>query len=343
MTSFLRTLPPAALICVGWVVWWSAAASRLPAADPSDRVRPAVAIALCRAGAAPHAGTVHGVAVADALDQIAVAGEINIWFDRATDPSTPIDLAPDSGRTVWQTIDAISSAANLVAVPIDNVIVVAAPRRIDALVAAVADTLTRQRSAARDIRWAALTSPAEALQKLGQVAVAVGPDRMRAVTMRSIAPEVVAALIAVPRSEPATPRPNVDLVHPASIAETARGAAATVVRGGGDLVRVQGNWALHRELLRRTVSEFRRPPAAPSHSDDRTFTLRVRAPAVDVLRSLAAAAGRQLRIEPAAAAAVEPVIALEARDETLAALIDRVGDQMGVTVIWQDAAIVIGR
>jgi hypothetical protein len=79
-----------------------------------------------------------------------------------------------------------------------------------------------------------------------------------------------------------------------------------------------------------------------TETDTRTFSLKpTRAPAGELLVSFAKAAGRNCRIDPAASEACRRVMTIEADQQTLRELIDKVAAEVGVEVVWRDDVIIV--
>lgn len=110
-------------------------------------------------------------------------------------------------------------------------------------------------------------------------------------------------------------------------------------RSGGPL-ELTGSPAAHLAAIAAYVSQ---PSAAAAVELDATrFSLRLRdAPAKDVFAQLAATAGRQLQIAPAAAAACQQRVTLEGMNVTLAELTGRIAKEIGVQSTWTEETLLI--
>ena len=110
-------------------------------------------------------------------------------------------------------------------------------------------------------------------------------------------------------------------------------------RSGGPL-ELTGSPAAHLAAIAAYVSQ---PSAAAAVELDATrFSLRLRdAPAKDVFAQLAATAGRQLQIAPAAAAACQQRVTLEGTQVTLAELTERIAKEIGVQPTWTAETLLI--
>jgi len=110
-------------------------------------------------------------------------------------------------------------------------------------------------------------------------------------------------------------------------------------RSGGPL-ELAGSPAAHLAAIAAYVSQ---PSAAAAVQLDATrFSLRLRdAPAKDVFAQLAATAGRQLQIAPAAAAACQQRVTLEGTQVTLAELTQRIAKEIGVQPTWTAETLLI--
>lgn len=76
--------------------------------------------------AQPLSLSLQGVAIRDAASRICTEKKINLWFDTRCNPSTPVHLdatsQPESGTT-WASLTNLADQANLVILPVDNILV----------------------------------------------------------------------------------------------------------------------------------------------------------------------------------------------------------------------------
>lgn len=115
-------------------------------------------------------------------------------------------------------------------------------------------------------------------------------------------------------------------------------------------VELAGTWSQQRQWLSIWISTLPRPTAKSAASSNAstnaatntaTFSLKVRARAVDVIDQLAAAANRRVVWPADLQSAKDQLIELDAKDETLEQLIDRIASQIGATAQWTETTIQI--
>ena len=109
-----------------------------------------------------------------------------------------------------------------------------------------------------------------------------------------------------------------------------------------DRLMIKATTKSHRIATDALLSEFAKIAAAKSKDDTKTFSVRrTETSAGAAFMQFAQAAGRRCVIEPSANQACQTQISLEANDETLKSLVNRVAQQAGVIVQWHDEKIVV--
>ncbi len=298
-----------------------------------------------------------GKPLREALQSIAGQVQLNLWFDRKVDPTSPIDLGP-VGPTVYQAIRKIAEANGCVVMAVSEVVLVGRPQWVDTTAASLIAISTRRSAAAKiDVQWDPLTTPREAYQVIADGGAATGPalphDLWPAVHWQKIDRRVANALVLAqfdlrPGTSPARPiaatlPASVTRRYPAAAKNQLDGAMRNVDRTSR--VRLSNGWTVASGSLsahRAAVAELLKADARVAANANQVFSLKpTEARVGDLLTKFALTAGRHCKIDPAAIEACEKVITLEATDQTLRQLVDQVATRGGVTATWTETAIIV--
>lgn len=339
-----------------------------PAAETPWAVAPEPAAKL----RSPLSSAVTAKPLRPALVEIAAVAKLNLWIDRRVDPHQVVTVAAGP-KSVFDTLDQAAQSVGLQAVPAGNVVLVGRPAWAQTLAGAIhaLPPAAREPATLATIRWPALTTPTEAL------AIALAGDLPDTLTLpHDLWPEVawdgvsgpLAALLIsaqfdlMPR-EPlhaATPVPAtlVPLAAPAAVTcaypdgpflaelRAAARAADPACRfrpsGRGGPLLLTGSAQAHAAATAAALRHHGGDAPASVDVDATRFSLRLRdAPAQDVFAQLAATAGRQLAISPAASEAARQRVTLEGRDITLHELTQQVAAAVGLHATWTAEALQI--
>ena len=323
---------------------------------------------------APMTAVVDGMPMRDALERIRQAVGINLCLDRQVDPTSPVKPGA-LGPTIFVALKKIAAERGCVVMPVCNVVLVGRPPWVDRTAASM---LASEGSEAREdaadrfvnVSWPTLSTPAEAL-----VAVA-GDDRPAGLgellphdlwqeqkweqIERNVATALVLAqcdLYLAERREGSSGRlltehrsitePFDRMYSPDLKSSVLRKAISSHDRKSravvdDDILLVKATVAAHRVGTNALLTEFAKSVAASEPKDSKTFSLkRTQTSAGAALMQFAQAAGRKCIIEDDAVEACQKQITLEAKDETIKNLINRIAKKIDVMVVWGDQQIVV--
>ncbi len=303
----------------------------------------------------------------EALQSIADQVELNIWLDRRVDPTSPVSAGPLK-PTVAAAIEKIAEQRDCVMMPVAGVVLVGRPSWVDATAATLLWIETPEnRQTAATVSWDALSTPETACGvAAGAASIEVSPplphDLWPAVRWRQIDRRVAVALILAQfdlrpqsplnltsiRCEPATREAACRRRYSAgktnakirqAIERLDPKATARITDGWLEVTATPAaHWEATAEMLAAESKKVTRDP----EGDTLTFSLNpTRATAGDLLRSFAKTAGRDCVIDPAAKEACDRIVTIEADQQTLRQLIDRVAQEASVSAQWKAGAIVI--
>jgi len=318
--------------------------------------------------AAPRSAVVDGQPFRHALESITAASGVNLWLDRCVDPTTPVSAGP-LGPTTISVLKKLASSRDCTLMPIAGVVLVGRAEWVDHTAAALAvlELDADREFAVTDVAWADLTTPTEALQIAAGSEVDLEPplphDLWPAVDWRHIDRRVAVTLILAQFDR--RPRATGSLARLTTTRDPIRGAIrrryelptgttvfseafssagrGTKVLDADREVIATGPIAAHRVAITAWLDAAAESPKG-NHADpdQSTYTIqRLETSAANALQQLAALAGRQCHIEPAAAEACRRRIALQGKDLTLRELTQKVAKAAGVTVRWQEDAILV--
>lgn len=317
--------------------------------------------------ATPMKSIQNGKPFREALESIAGQVELNLWLDRRVDPTAPVTAGPVT-PTVSAAIEKIAAERGCVMMAVRNVVLVGRPAWVDATAAtllSIDDAENRPHTST--VSWEALSTPQEAISAASratssEVSPPLPHDLWPAVQWRQIDRRVAIALVlaqfdlrpqAMPsvgtiRCKPATAegkfsrRYSAGKDNPSIRSAIENADRKAVIRAEAGWLQVTASASAHRAATTAMLaSESKRvKPAADQDTD--TFSLKpTRATAGDLLSSFAKTAGRKCLIDPAAAKACSQMVTIEADNQTLRQLIDRVAEEAGVSANWRQDDIVI--
>ncbi len=298
----------------------------------------------------------------EALFDIAGQVDLNVWLDRKVDPTSPVNAGP-VGPTVAEALKKIASQQDCVIMPIANVVLIGRPNWVDATAAALMSFGTTS-NATVDLKWEALTTPTQALALAAgkSNALSLPHDLWPAVDLKKIDRPVAVTIVlaqfdlrlssssalATVKTEPAGSQGKSTRRY--SFGPAGRSILAAMRQvDRNSRTSVQGNWLeatgsaqAHRAATHALLDQQAKA-AKPNPGDDkRTFELRqTQAPVKDLLNYFAKSAGRRCVIRPEAQAACETIITIEAKNATLAELVQKVAGKAGVVATWNDDEIVV--
>lgn len=293
---------------------------------------------------------VDGVAFADAVRQVAVADDANIWIDRGIDPTSPVMLGP-LGPTRFQALQALARSRGAVVTLIDNFILVGRPVAVDRAAAAVAVAVAKHAESqpVPKIEWPEATTPREAMQiALGKaMATDLPHDLWPATSWSNTTPEIAAALVsaqfeAFPQNDSATSKNDWTRRYPSEFAKPIRRVVRELdpnatLRTSGRNLSVTTISEAHRLAMETVLTAKAELPKQSTSS----FSLRATESAEAILRQLSAASNKQLVIDDRAAEVARVPITVEASAATVEALIDEVARQSGLTTLWTGDTVTI--
>jgi hypothetical protein len=265
-------------------------------------------------------------------------------------------------------MEKVAAERDCVMMAVGNVVLVGRPVWVDRTatsLGSIANASGRQDTAT--VSWDALSTPQEAIAAAtGSTSRVVSPplphDLWPAVHWRQIDRRIAIALVLAQFDLCAQPsassRPIRCLAATSEgkflrryLAEQAdasvRGAIQrcdphAAIRATGDWLEVTTTAAAHRAATTMILAEQAKAVSLDQPEDTRTFSLNpTRATAGELLRSFAETAGRKCVIDPAAAEACGKMVTIEAENQTLRQLIERVANLAGVAASWQQDDIVI--
>lgn len=314
---------------------------------------------------APMTSIVDGKPFRDGLAGIAAQARLNLWLDRAVDPTAPVEVGP-VGPTVFAAIEKLAARRDCVVMPVAGVVLVGRPEWVDRTTASILSLRIADKGTPTNISWDDLTTPLEAISNAAAAGseVNVDPnlphdlwpatawnqiDRRVAVTLILAQfdrrPTSTDSLRAV-RSTAATSNGRVTRRYGRSKADEAIGNAMAEVdrqsrvRQAGQWLVATGTIAAHRAGARAMLQHLAKG-AAPDPDKD-TFTVKkMSTTAENAFRQLAQSAGKNCVIDAEAREACKKMVSIEGEDVTLRRLIDAVAGQAGVVATWQGSNIVI--
>lgn len=294
----------------------------------------------------PVAMALDGKPFRDAVVQVADQVDLNICFDRQTDPSVTIKAGP-LGPTAYAALKKICDQQKCVMFPVANVVLIGRADWVDPTAASLMSITQQSRTT---IRWPAYATPDDALAAAVGNGEAKRPSlphdlwpetnwrgvtRKTAVNLvfsqfgRSLKPNAsIESLASQPlRNVAAERRYTASEELAKQIRES--DSAAKIVAKAGKLV-VTAKATTHRKAADVLLQALRGGVAL---NDDRRFTLTlINKKAGEVLDQFAKTAGLTCTIDPSATAVCENLVSLEATDKTLAELIQIVAQKVGATV-----------
>ena len=351
-----------------WVIVWMCAVNAgLPVADADDLRRKTKFWAQLNA---PMTAVVDGMPLRDALERVCQPVGLNLCLDRKVDPTTSVEPGT-LGPTVFVALRKIALTRDCVVMPIFGVVLIGRPSWVDATVSSLSVAAGESSTFDDvDVVWPELTSGNEALAAAMNRASAdvndlgLPHDLWAANQWKQIDPRVAVSLVLAQFdlqlseplradteeiiAEPLDGQSRLDRTYSADShqqllrrsIESADPESRFLV--DQDMLLVKATAASHRigtdALLVRWAETF----SADNQDDSKTFSLRrTETSAGAALMQFAQAAGRQCVINADAVQACRKPIVLEAEDETLKSLINRVARQAGVHVQWHAKKIVV--
>lgn len=349
-------------------------------ADGAARQAPPPAPELMTKLRAPMVTVVQGQSFRAAAEAVAGRAGINLWIDRGVDPSAAIDLG-HAGETVFDVLRRIASSRGCEVQPVRNVVLIGRPRWLDHTadhvfrLSSLPGNRGTDRNRASEIAWPELTTPEEALRIVtGNDAAAGRPlphDLWPAVEWRGVDREVARTLV-VTQCDPGPVAPSrrfeIRYRRPAGITSAAIQAWESEIRRAdrqvtvtprGRTIAFEGSVAAHRvatRLLIRAettaakskVDAGDEPMSGDARRRDETatgadrFTLRLKnQPAGQILRELAATAGKECLIVSDARDASASLVSLEAKEKTLEQLAAQVAAEVGLRTEWGEQTLVV--
>jgi len=320
---------------------------------------------------APMTAIVDGLPLREALSRICEPVELNFFLDRQVDPTSPVVVGSSVGPTIFVALDLIVQQRDCVVMPVANVVLVGRANWVDATAASLLNvSATPSTDSLVDVSWPEPSTPREAfaaalgLSAAKTESVALPHDLWPSVSWKQIDRSVALSLVLA--------QFDLQLEGPFELPNLAWKAKPISVKGSfertyssdsksslvhrlaqahdpqsrtlkdNDRLLVRATPLAHRLITRELLKEFAKTVAAREPEEEKRFSLnRTQASAATALHQFARAAGRQCIIEPDAVEACQRRIELEAKDETLRSLIDRVARQVGVVVHWHSDKIVV--
>jgi|GEM_PF-5190246 len=294
-----------------------------------------------------------------AMQKLADANQINIWFDRNINPSAMVTIGP-VGPTVYLAMDQLARSQSCEAMPISNVLLVGRSAWIDRMTQAIFNTPRSAKGQLIDLEWDALTTPSEALKRLPKYADNSDPslphDHWPETKLQQIPSGIAEILI----------RGQFAVNHDDGLSESSRNGRPTVNRA----------YTLDPPTLRAAITEL--PSVVPdvelrktstglsiratvkdhriitqwilsrheSHQDvdvnSETFSLnRMSTSAENAFLQLAKIANLQCIIDDNAKLACKRMVTLEGKDVTLRFLMEQIAQQIGVELKWQPSTVTV--
>ncbi len=319
---------------------------------------------------APMTAVVDGMSLRDALQRVSEPVAVNLFLDRHVDPTSPIK-AGSVGPTIFMAITEIAKARDCVVMPVCNVVLVGRADWVDATSASLIQASQEDTDAdVVDVQWPELTSGSKALAAAAGMdsantdSVPLPHDLWPAQTWKQIDRRVAIALVlaqfdlglsgfhdASSTEIQASPIDAKYMAERMYSSDAHSSLLRRVIRASDaksravvedDSLRIQASTTAHRLGTDALLSQYAKVVAAQNTNETLTFSLRrTETSAGAALHQFAQAAGRQCIIEPDAIQACQQQISLEANDETLKSLINRVAQKAGVIVQWHDQKIVV--
>ena len=313
---------------------------------------------------------VDGMSLRDALHRICEPVAVNLCLDRRVDPSSPVNPGP-VGPTIFAALKKIAETRHCVVMPVCHVVLVGRPSWVDATAASLL-AATADGASDGDVRvaWSELTTGAEALaavmnrdradvRKLGLPHDVWAANEWKQIDRR-VAVSLVLAQFDLQLAGPVDANTDQIVAKPFDATVSLERTYSADIQPqllrrtiessdaesrffvDQDMLRVKATAAAHRIGTEALLGRWAESVSAKTSQDSKTFTLRrTETSAGAALMQFARAAGRQCIIEPDAIEACRKQIDLEAENETLKSLINRVAREAGVLVKWHDKKIVV--
>ncbi len=313
-----------------------------------------------------------GATLRETLDRLSKEVGIPYWLDRRVDSNQNVKV-PNAGPTVEDAFFAVATASELVSLPIDGLVLVGRQEWVDttgALILANAGGSAIGNAKTIGVSWPMLVTPTEAIATIEQAMQRTpsgfklphdlwpaftaeqtsGPtlltivgcqfDRwLRINAAGELGEGIVPDQVAVEQDYPTA---RVDRLR-AEITQLDPEVELTVDK---NRTRVRSHARVHRLLQRSarppTRTASRRPHDAASADSNARFTIRWQnAPARAALETLAQAGQWKLEIHPDATPQCAQRIELDAMDQPLNVLMQRVADQVGVRLRWEGPRVLV--
>lgn len=291
---------------------------------------------------------VDGVAFADAVGQIAMADQLNVWIDRGIDPTSPVMLGP-LGPTRFQALLTLARSREAIVTVVDNVVLVGRPNAVDRAAALMAAALQADTRPVSSIKWPAATTPDEAMTIIAAKgnARALPHDLWPATSWSNLTPEVAAALVLAQFDASVSDDSNAGESnwmrrYPSESAKLMRSMIRDVdpkpiVRTSGRNLAITASSKVHRAAMETLLTIKADAPKQSTSS----FSLRATESAEAILRQLTAASNKKLAIDNRAAESARVPITVEASAATVELLIDQVARQAGLTTQWTGDTVTV--
>lgn len=294
-----------------------------------------------------------------AMQKLADANQINIWFDRNINPSAMVTIGP-VGPTVYLAMDQLARSQSCEAMPISNVLLVGRSAWIDRMTQAIFNTPRSAKGQLIDLEWDALTTPSEALKRLPKHADNSGPslphDHWPETKLQQIPSGIAEILI----------RGQFAVNHDDGLSESSRNGRPTVHRAytldpptlraaitelpsvvpDAELRKTSTGLSIratvkdHRIITQWILSRHESHQDVDVNSD--TFSLnRMSTSAENAFLQLAKIANLQCIIDDNAKLACKRMVTLEGKDVTLRFLMEQIAQQIGVELKWQPSTVTV--
>lgn len=320
---------------------------------------------------APMTAVLDGVPFREALERICDPVEINVCLDRHVDPSAAV-MSGTVGPTIYSALDKLARQHDCVVMPVCNVVLVGRPKWVDATSAALL-AITAQESAddaSIEISWPDLTTGRKAFAiamgkqsaDLNDVALPhdLWPKQKWSQIDRRVAVALVLAQFDLQLGQAIDSSTSEIVAKPLSglgswdrtySSDTKSSLVGRVIKQNDsesqsltddDSLIIKANSKAHRIATDTLLHEFAKLAASKAKDDTKTFSVRrTETSAGAALTQFAQASGRRCVIESSAIQSCQKRITLEAKDETLKSLINRIAQQADVLVQWYDDKIVV--
>lgn len=296
-----------------------------------------------------------------AMQKLADANQINIWFDRNINPSATVTIGP-VGPTVYLAMDQLARSQSCEAMPISNVLLVGRPAWIDRMIQAIFNAPTSAKGQLIDLEWDALTTPSEALKRLPKHADNSGPslphDHWPETKLQQIPSGIAEILIrgqfAVNHDHndglsesPRNGRPTIYRAYTldpptsrAAITELPSAVPDAELRKTSTGLSIRATVKDHRIITQWILSRHESHQDVDVNSD--TFSLnRMSTTAENAFLQLAKTANLQCIIDDNAKLACKRMVTLEGKDVTLRFLMEQIAQQIGVELRWQPSTVTV--